>query len=81
MLALLFALVSVCGVQALNSPRTVAYVNCLCGFGYAKDGTDSCLTNPDPNQNYMLQWEQLGTCPITHYILVITLLLFIHLSS
>jgi hypothetical protein len=50
------------------TPRLVAYVNVICGFGAGARGGE-CLAQPDPTVNYVQQWEQQGTSPITHYIL------------
>jgi hypothetical protein len=49
-------------------PRIVAYVNVLCGFGVGANG-GACLAQPDPTVNYVKQWEDAGTSPITHYVL------------
>jgi hypothetical protein len=49
-------------------PRLVAYVNTLCGFGIGFDN-GTCLENPDPNRNHILEWECTRTSPITHYVL------------
>lgn len=49
-------------------PRVVAYVNVICGFGAGARGGE-CLTTPDPTVNYVQQWEEQGTSPITHYVL------------
>jgi hypothetical protein len=51
-----------------STPRMVAYVNVICGFGTGTRGGE-CLTQPDPTVNYVKQWEDLGTSPITHYML------------
>ncbi len=50
------------------TPRVVAYVNVVCGFGDGARGGE-CLASPDPTVNYVQQWEQAGTSPVTHYIL------------
>jgi len=49
-------------------PRLVAYVNTLCGFGIGLDN-GTCLEDPDPNRNHVLEWECARTSPITHYVL------------
>jgi hypothetical protein len=49
-------------------PRLVAYVNTLCGFGIGLDN-GTCLDNPDPDRNHILEWECARTSPITHYVL------------
>jgi len=51
-----------------SSPRLVAYVNCLCGFGAGANG-GVCLADPDPATNHVKQWEDDGVSPITHYVL------------
>lgn len=50
------------------SPRLVAYVNCLCGFGAGENG-EVCLSDPDPTVNHVKAWEDAGTSPITHYVI------------
>ena len=55
------------GVVDAARPRVVAYVNCLCGFGAGARGGE-CLAQPDPSVNYVKQWEDAGTSPITHYV-------------
>lgn len=55
-------------INSLSSPRMVAYINCLCGFGVASDGDNSCL--PDAaGKNVILEWEQQKSSPVTHYII------------
>jgi hypothetical protein len=49
-------------------PRLIAYVNVTCGFGVGANGGE-CLAQPDPTVNYVKQWEDDGSSPITHYIL------------
>jgi hypothetical protein len=49
-------------------PRLIAYVNVTCGFGGGANGGE-CLATPDPTVNYVKQWEDDGSSPITHYIL------------
>jgi Glycosyl hydrolases family 18 len=49
-------------------PRLVAYVNVTCGFGVGTNGGE-CLASPDPTVNYVKQWEDDGSSPITHYVL------------
>jgi hypothetical protein len=49
-------------------PRLVAYVNTLCGFGIGPDN-GTCLDDPDPRRNHILEWECARTSPITHYVL------------
>ncbi len=49
-------------------PRLVAYVNVTCGFGVGSNGGE-CQAQPDPTVNYVKQWEDDGSSPITHYIL------------
>jgi hypothetical protein len=57
-------------VNGGSLPRMVAYVNVLCGFGIGTGANGSeCLANPDPTVNYVQQWEDAGTSPITHYVL------------
>ena len=51
-----------------GSPRLVAYVNCLCGFGAGANG-GACLADPDPTINHVKQWEADGVSPITHYVI------------
>ncbi|MET0594120.1 MAG: hypothetical protein ABW133_15575 [Polyangiaceae bacterium] len=51
-----------------SGPRLVAYVNTLCGFGIGQDN-GTCLEDPDPNKNHILEWECTGASPITHYVL------------
>jgi hypothetical protein len=48
-------------------PRIVAYVNVLCGFGVGARGGE-CAAQPDPTVNYVKQWEDAGTSPVTHYV-------------
>ncbi|MGD0526937.1 MAG: glycosyl hydrolase family 18 protein [Polyangiaceae bacterium] len=56
------------GPPGATTARMVAYVNVICGFGSgARSG--ECLATPDPTVNYVQQWEEQGTSPITHYIL------------
>jgi hypothetical protein len=50
------------------TPRLVAYVNCLCGFGAGANG-GVCLADPDPTINHVKAWEDAGTSPITHYVI------------
>jgi hypothetical protein len=50
------------------TPRVVAYVNVVCGFGTGARGGE-CLSQPDPTVNYIKEWEDAATSPITHYIL------------
>ncbi len=49
-------------------PRLVAYVNVTCGFGVGANGGE-CLSDPDPTVNYVKQWEDDGSSPVTHYVL------------
>ena len=49
-------------------PRIVAYVNVTCGFGVGTNGGE-CAAQPDPTVNYVKQWEDAATSPITHYVL------------
>ncbi len=49
-------------------PRLVAYVNVTCGFGVGTNGGE-CLASPDPTVNYVKQWEDDKSSPITHYVL------------
>ena len=51
-----------------SGPRLVAYVNTLCGFGIGQ-GDGTCLADPDPLRNHVLEWECAGESPITHYVL------------
>lgn len=54
--------------QGGPTPRVVAYVNVICGFGAGARGGE-CLPSPDPTVNSVKQWEDAGQSPITHYVL------------